>query len=84
MYVRVHYLNKIYYSYVFMHFEVDYMPHVVVYDSIDNKFEVVSVLSKSIDGVRQVGYMNEKEKKCCKSIKRLPNSLFQREFGGAF
>lgn len=61
MYVRVHYLNKIYYSYVFMHFEVDYMPHVVVYDSIDNKFEVVSVLSKSIDGVRQVGYMNEKE-----------------------
>ena len=61
MYVRVKYQNKKYYSYVFAHFEYDYMPHCVVFNNEENKFEIVSNLSKKSGGVRQIGYMNESE-----------------------
>ena len=61
MYVRVKYQNKKYYSYVFAHFEYDYMPYCVVFNNEENKFEIVSNLSKKSGGVRQIGYMNESE-----------------------
>ena len=61
MYVRIKYQNKIYYSYVFAHFECDYMPQYVVYDPVDDKFDIVAYFSKKCDGHRQVGFMNENE-----------------------
>ncbi len=62
MYVRINYQNKIYYSYVFAHFECDYMPQYVVYDSVDEKFDIIAHLSEKCGGHRQVGFMNENEK----------------------
>ena len=53
--------NKKYYSYVFVHFEYDYMPHCVVFNNEENKFEIVSNLSKKSNGIRQIGYLNESE-----------------------
>ena len=61
MYVRVKYQDKKYYSYVFAHFEYDYMLHCVVFNNDENKFEIVSNLSKKSNGVRQIGYLNESE-----------------------
>lgn len=61
MYVRIEYQGKKYYSYVFAHFECDYMPQYVVYDPFDDKFDIVSHFSKKWDGVRQIGWMNENE-----------------------
>jgi len=37
------------------------MPQYVVYDTVDQKFDVVAYLSKKCDGHRQVGFLNEKE-----------------------
>lgn len=62
MYVRVKYRNNIYYSYVFAYFGFDYMPHYVVYNNIEDKFEIVAYLSKKSGGHRQIGFMNENEK----------------------
>lgn len=61
MYVRVLYQNKEYYSYVFGYFQLDYMDHYIVYDPIDNKFDIVAYFSKSSNGHRQIGFMNENE-----------------------
>lgn len=61
MYVRVKYQDKKYYSYVFAYFEYDYMPHCVVFNNEENKFEIVSNISKKSNGVRQIGYLNESE-----------------------
>ena len=62
MYVRIKLEDKVYYSYVFLEFNYDYMPHVVVYDPYLDNFAIVSNLSMKSYGVRQVGYMNENEK----------------------
>lgn len=62
MYVRVEYKGKKYYSYVFAYFQYDYMDQYIVYDNIDNKFEIVPYFSKKCDGHRQIGLMNENEK----------------------
>ena len=62
MYARVQYQNKIYYSYVFAYFDLNYMPQYVVYNSLDEKFEIVALFSKSCYGHRQIGLMNESEK----------------------
>lgn len=62
MYVRVEYQGKSYYSYVFAYFSYDYMPQYVVYDPIDEKFDIVAYFSKKCDGHRQIGCMNEIEK----------------------
>lgn len=62
MYVRIEYKGKAYYSYVFAHFEFDYMPHYIVYDPIDDKFDIVPYFSEKCYGNRQVGFMNESEK----------------------
>lgn len=62
MYVRIEYQNKEYYSYVFAQFDCDYMPQYVVYDPIDEKFDIVALFSKKSYGNRQVGFMNESEK----------------------
>lgn len=61
MYARVQYKNKTYYSYVFAHFKYDYMPHYIVFDPIDEKFDIIAYFSKSCDGHRQIGFMNEDE-----------------------
>lgn len=61
MYARIEYKNKVYYSYVFAYFKYDYMPHYVVYDPLDDKFDIVAYFSAKCDGHRQVGLMNEHE-----------------------
>ena len=61
MYVRVEYKGKSYYSYVFAYFKYDYMDQYVVFDSIDNKFDIVSYFSLKSNGHRQIGFMNENE-----------------------
>ena len=61
MYARVEYKGKTYYSYVFAYFNYDYMPHYVVYDPIDDKFDIIAYFSKKCDGHRQIGLMNEHE-----------------------
>lgn len=61
MIARIQYQNKVYYSYVFAHFEVFYRSHYVVYDPIDNKFDAIPVFSDNGYGHRQVGLINEHE-----------------------
>ena len=61
MIARVEFNNKTYYSYVFAHFQFDYMDQYVVFNTINNKFEIVSYLSKKCDGHRQIGFINEIE-----------------------
>ena len=61
MYARIEYKGKAYYSYVFAYFKYDYMPHYVVYDPIDEKFDIVAYFSAKCDGHRQIGLMNEHE-----------------------
>lgn len=48
MYVRVEYKGRTYYSYVFAYFDFDYMPQYVVYNQIDNKFDIVAYFSKKV------------------------------------
>lgn len=62
MYVRIECQNNKYYSYVFAYFKYDYMPMYVVYNPIDEKFDIVANFSKKSDGHRQVGIMNFNEK----------------------
>lgn len=62
MYVRIEQHDKKYYSYVFAYFEYDYMPEYVVYNPIDEKFEIVANFSNKCDGHRQVGIMDNSEK----------------------
>ena len=62
MYVRVKKEEKEYYSYVFAHFQLDYMPQHVVFDPVENKFDLVASFSQSSGGHRQIGFMNENEK----------------------
>ena len=50
MYARIEYKGKAYYSYVFAYFKHDYMPHYVVYDQVEEKFDIVAYFSKSCDG----------------------------------
>lgn len=62
MIARIQYQGKVYHSYVFAYFEHDYMPQYLVYDMIDNKFDIIANFSKKCDGKRQVGLLNENEK----------------------
>ncbi len=61
MYARIQYKGKVYYSYVFAYFTYDYLPHYVVYDPIDEKFDIVAYFSAKCNGDRQIGLMNEHE-----------------------
>lgn len=61
MIARIQYQGKAYYSFVFAHFQVDYMNYYVVYDTVHNKFDMVALFSKKYDGHRQVGLINENE-----------------------
>lgn len=62
MIVRVQHQGKAYYSYVFAHFEIDYMPQYIVYDMEEKMFKVVEYFTKSCNGNRQIGFINESEK----------------------
>lgn len=66
MIARVSYNGKVYHSYVFGYFQLDYMPHYVVYNSMEEKFEIVAYFSKKCDGHRQIGLLNENEKEFVK------------------
>lgn len=61
MIARIQYQGKTYYSYVFAHFEVFYRNHYVVYDPIDNKFDMVPIFGDNGYGHRQVGLIDERE-----------------------
>lgn len=61
MIARIQYQGKNYYSFVFAHFKVFYRNHYVVYDPIDNKFDIVALFSDNGYGHRQVGLINECE-----------------------
>lgn len=58
---RIQYLGNTYYSYVFAHFEVFYRNQYVVYNPIDNKFEIVQIFGDNGYGHRQIGLINEHE-----------------------
>ena len=61
MIARVKYNGKTYNSYVFAYFEYDYMPQYLVYNTEDDKFEIVSNFSEKCNGHRQIGLLNENE-----------------------
>lgn len=61
MIARIQYQGKIYYSFVFAHFEVFYRNQYVVYDPVDNKFDIVALFSDNGYGHRQIGLIDERE-----------------------
>ena len=61
MIAKVQYLGKVYYSLVFAHFEVFYRDQYVVYDPIDNKFDIISTFGDNGYGHRQIGLIDERE-----------------------
>lgn len=61
MIAKVQYQGKVYYSLVFAHFEVFYRNHYVVYDPIDNKFDIISTFGDNGYGHRQIGLIDERE-----------------------
>lgn len=61
MIAKVQYKGKIYYSYVFAHFMNCYRNYYVVYDSIGNNFEIISLFEDDNYGHRQIGLIDENE-----------------------
>ena len=85
MIARIQYQGKTYYSFVFAHFEVFYRNQYVVYDPIDNKFDIVAILGDNGYGQRQVGLINERESgfigQCDFPIKNLCLFASEKSFG---
>ena len=61
MIAKVQYQGKVYYSLVFARFEVFYRNHYVVYDPIDDKFDIIALFSDNGYGHRQIGFIDERE-----------------------